>query len=78
MSALTSIETRSGSRPTLIKAARKTISEIDNMGIDLYCEWIPSHIDVHGNDIADDLAKQALSKAEVDLHILPGEKEVTN
>jgi len=67
---------RKGSRPVILSEIQELITEIDNMGIPLHLEWIPSHIDIKGNEIADELAKNALNKDTIDLNILPGEKEI--
>ena len=37
-----------------------TISILEHENIPIYIEYIPSHVDIAGNDIADKLAKDAL------------------
>ena len=45
-------------------------------GIDVTFLWIPSHSDIRGNEVADFLAKQALSKNTIDIHLKPNISEM--
>ena len=60
LSVLTSIkESYCRSRPTLLNELLSHLNKLDSNQIKFI--WIPSHIDVTGNDRADALAKEALS-----------------
>ncbi|GBM08210.1 hypothetical protein AVEN_32761-1 [Araneus ventricosus] len=38
---------------------------------DVHFQWIPSHVDIHGNELADNLAKEGSS------HPIPSSSEIT-
>ncbi|GBN41981.1 hypothetical protein AVEN_33347-1, partial [Araneus ventricosus] len=38
---------------------------------DEHFQWIPSHVDIHGNELADNLAKEGSS------HLIPSSSEIT-
>ncbi|GBO25638.1 hypothetical protein AVEN_217085-1 [Araneus ventricosus] len=38
---------------------------------DVHFQWIPSHVDIHGNELADNLAKEGSS------HSIPSSSEIT-
>ena len=40
-------------------------------GVPITISWVPSHVGIIGNEMADKLAKEALSKEHVDLNVLP-------
>ncbi|PJE77995.1 hypothetical protein CI610_03074 [invertebrate metagenome] len=69
LSSLQSLITGNSSRPKLLNAIHYMISEIDQLGIDLQFEWIPSHVDIPGNEVADQLAKEALGSNVIHLNI---------
>ncbi|XP_060069460.1 uncharacterized protein LOC132564377 [Ylistrum balloti] len=69
LSSLQSLTTGNSSRPKLLNAIHYMITEIDQLGIDLKFEWIPSHVDILGNEIADQLARAALGSRDVHLNI---------
>ena len=76
LSSIQSIETNNSSRDDILKAIQLSITKIDQLGIDLKFEWIPSHINIKGNDIADQLAKDSLSHKEIDINIKLSPSEV--
>ena len=65
LSAIRSIETeRSNSRPTLL---RDTLTHALQKQVSLV--WVPSHIGIHGNEMADQLACEGAKKPAVDIDI---------
>ncbi|GBN84104.1 hypothetical protein AVEN_113929-1 [Araneus ventricosus] len=48
--------------------AKKILLTFEN---DVYFQWIPSHVDIHGNDLVDNLAKESSS------HPIPSSSEIT-
>jgi len=64
LSVLTSLKRHtSKSRPTLLGEAIEIHNSIALSTVELV--WIPSHVDIHGNEIADTLAKEALSISHI-------------
>ena len=47
-------------------------------GTDVTLCWIPSHCDISGNEVADLLAKKALSNTQIDILIKPNKSEKIN
>jgi hypothetical protein len=48
----------------IIIKIRKDIDTISRSGITLLFQWIPSHINIHGNDMADKLANEGRLKTQ--------------
>jgi hypothetical protein len=68
LSSLMSIEGKhSSSRPNLIKEILEKYNEIADRTVLLV--WIPSHVDITGNETADSLAKSALGHQTVDREV---------
>lgn len=67
LSALVALETKtSKTRPNLINTL---LSDLYNLNNEVVLAWIPSHVNLKGNDIADSLAKGALANSSVDVEI---------
>ena len=72
LSAIQTIESgNSKSNPKLLKQIQNVITEITKEGTKLEIHWIPSHVGISGNDIADNLAKESLNHPEIDEEIQP-------
>ena len=72
LSAIQTIESgNSKSNPKLLKQIQNVITEITKQGTKLEIHWIPSHVGISGNDIADNLAKASLNHPEIDEGIQP-------
>jgi hypothetical protein len=70
LSAIQSIATeKSDSRPNLLNDVIELISEIKSAEIDLHLCWIPSHVNISGNEEADQLARLALNKETIDIEV---------
>jgi len=78
LSAIQSLETGiSTSKPNLLLGVRKLLKQIN---MENRCEitfsWIPSHVGIIGNEMADTLAKLATSKSQVDIDLPREVKDV--
>ena len=60
---------RSTSRPNLQQEILFLIDDVITTGSDVQLCWIPSHVGLDGNDTADTLARDALSKPQPDLEV---------
>ena len=70
LSSLTSISTcHSSGHPYLLLEVLSALKAIVNLGIDLWSVWIPVHVGIIGNEIADKLAKSAISHVSPDIII---------
>ena len=63
-------------RPDLVLDIRKNYTNINYQNINLEILWIPSHINIKGNDMADKLANIGREKKEVDINIKMGDSEL--
>ncbi len=52
-----------------------SLYRLKEAGIMVYFCWVPAHVGVSGNEVADKLAKKALDKREVDVKVPVGKKE---
>lgn len=67
LSAIKAIESgRTTSRPNLLNQVLELLTGVDSTVV---LVWIPSHIGLTGNEIADRLAGSAIANAQVDVHI---------
>ena len=58
LSVLQAVESENNKRP-IIRKMMTNISEMINVhGVDIFIQWIPSHVNIPGNERADTLAKQ--------------------
>ena len=78
LSAIQSLETGiSTSKPNLLLGVRKLLKQIN---MENRCEitfsWIPSHVGIIGNEMADTLAKLATSKSQVEIDLPREVKDV--
>ena len=66
----------SKSNPKLLKQVQNSITEIIREGTKLEIHWIPSHVGISGNDIADNLAKTSLNHPEIGEEIEPQSQDI--
>ncbi|XP_076030308.1 uncharacterized protein LOC143018637 [Oratosquilla oratoria] len=52
------------SRPDILKDVLSLLTEADRLGVLLRFQWIPSHVGLHGNEMADNAAKLGASSPE--------------
>jgi len=70
LSAIQSIEkNRSTSRPNLIEEISDLASSLRNEDRDTILVWIPSHVNISGNEMADKLAKEATERESIEMDI---------
>lgn len=74
-SALVSIANSKSDREDLITEIYLSLYRLKEIGVVVYFCWVPSHIGVSGNEVADKLAKEALNKQEVEVHVPLGKRE---
>jgi len=68
LSTLVSLEQgRSSSRPNLLNDAIALYNVLRNRSITFV--WVPSHVGIHGNEVADCIAKRALEQPSVDRRV---------
>ncbi len=60
---------RSKTRPGLIWEIWHTYNNAARQGLDIKLEWVPAHVGIYGNEMADGLAKAALRHESVDVRI---------
>ena len=65
LKALTSEKTKS-SRPNLIQEIQTLVGDISKKKSNIELAWIPSHVGITGNEMADRLAKEATNKIQID------------
>ena len=71
-------KTEPDSNVSLIKTIQSLINLHNENDNHITINYIPSHIGIHGNDLADAAAKEALSKIEIDHIIKPEFKALKN
>ena len=74
MSVLQSFEGTS-SRDDLILEIKYLLANIRNLGIIVQFCWVPAHIGIKGNEMADKIAKKALEKEHIDIKVPLGKGE---
>ena len=52
------------------------VANLYYMGISVSFLWIPSHCNIYGNEVADSLAKTALKRDYIDIHVKKSYSEV--
>lgn len=78
LSALQSLsDMKSLSRPDILNEVLYLLYTLHRQGIQITFVWIPSHVGIMGNEIADKVAKQALQNEEI-IEIGLGQSEVTS
>lgn len=76
-SALLSIKNgQSESRQDLIFQIMQSGNNLVKAGVEIVFLWVPAHIGVRGNEMADKLAKDALKKESIDLKVQHSKAEV--
>jgi ribonuclease HI len=76
LSSLVALENeRSKSRPNLVKEIINKYNKITNCSVVMV--WIPSHVGIQGNEVADRLAKEALAHDSVDVELRSGARELS-
>ena len=78
LSAIQSLETGiSTSKPNLLLSVRKLLKQINRENrCEITFSWIPSHVGIIGNEMADTLAKLATSKSQVEIDLPREVKDV--
>lgn len=66
LSALQSLQNRSGNRPDLVNTILLEIHALAAQGVEIRLEWVPAHVGINGNEIADNIAKDALNNEEIE------------
>ncbi|KAI2647286.1 Ribonuclease H1 [Labeo rohita] len=74
-SALISLIHARSDREDLLMEIYLSLYRLKEAGIIVYFCWVPAHVGVSGNEVADKLAKKALDKREVDVQVPMGKKE---
>lgn len=69
LSAIQSIDNNQSSRPDILEAIQMLAFKIRNKQIELIIEWIPAHVGILGNELADKLAKAALKQENININI---------
>uniref|UniRef100_A0A3Q3AL86 Reverse transcriptase domain-containing protein n=1 Tax=Kryptolebias marmoratus TaxID=37003 RepID=A0A3Q3AL86_KRYMA len=78
-SAIISIqEAQSESRQDIIMEIMHVIFRVKNYGSEVRLIWIPAHIGVVGNELADRFAKSAAKKPNMELNVKISKKEIKN
>ena len=69
MAALQSLNSKNAVHSTLVARIRKSIHRITTNGVRVLLAWVPSHVNIAGNERADALAKEASRKESIDYHL---------
>ena len=69
LSSIMSIQSARSSRPDLLSRFQELQDIIHNKNLNLIIEWVPAHINIKGNELADKYAKKSLDINEEDIHI---------
>lgn len=75
MSVLQSFLSGNSTREDLVIEVKHLLAHIRNMGLTVEFCWVPAHIGVKGNEIADHIAKDTIGKEHIDIHIPLGKGE---
>jgi len=54
----------------------QSVTRIKNQGGQVQFMWVPAHVGVKGNELVDELAKRALKKENIEMHIKISKAEV--
>ena len=74
--ALVALEVGSSSaRPDLVIEILCCLLRIESSGCHVCFMWVPGHFGVEGNEVADRLARESLSKENIDLNVMTGKSE---
>ena len=76
LSALQAIQ--DGGLYILVKEIMYSLFLLSNRGIDISFAWVPSHVGIVANEMADKYAKQGLYHDEPDFELLPDVDDVSN
>ena len=70
LSSLTSLENHhSCNRPYLILEIMSSFQAINSLGLDVWLVWVPAHVGITGNEVADGLARDAINSITPDISI---------
>uniref|UniRef100_A0A8C2KZI6 Uncharacterized protein n=1 Tax=Cyprinus carpio TaxID=7962 RepID=A0A8C2KZI6_CYPCA len=66
---------KSEARSDLVVEVLVTLNRVNKMGSTVGFIWVPAHIGVQGNEEADEMARSAVNKSEVELEVMFGRVE---
>ncbi len=66
---------KSEARPDLIVEILIALNRVIKVGNIVGFMWVPAHVGIQGNEEADEMAKKATHKSEVDLKVMYGRVE---
>lgn len=77
LSGIISIQnSKSESRPDLLQEIISLTDKIQKQKTDLTLAWVPAHVNIRGNEIADQAAKSSLRKYEQDIDVPLSQNEI--
>ena len=67
---------KSDGRPDVLIEMQQTLYRIQMMGLSIILVWIPVHIGIKGNELADKCAKEATKRNHIDITVPFSESEI--
>ena len=75
LSALQALEAEGG--VPLVQELKHQLYLYQRLGFYVSCVWIPSYVGIHGNEVVDRLAKDALQSERVNFTVVPGFRDIS-